>query len=701
MTSNEAHLIANSTSTPLPMEGLAGQVYQRTYARLKADGTKETWPETVARVVEGNAELAPVPVSMDEKQDLYDRILDGRIMPGGRHLWMSGVERRAQHLFNCHVSGVDHSDPNGPLASHHGFIFEQLLVGGGVGMNYSADMIGDIRVDRPVSAMVMIDHNHPDFEKVLAAGGVARSSLSVGEALVLYPHHVEDSREGWKEAFVQLLAYASGKDVNPPIFDVSGVRAEGQPLKTFGGTASGPAALVQLLQETAAILHQCYIAGGQVTGMDMLEIDHRIASCVIAGSVRRSARMSIMHWRDPQIEQFLELKRDGVSHFTTNISVEVDDEFLRDMDKPGTDAAEFGERLCNAMAEFGEPGIYNPWIMDDDNTTFMPLEEARGGGHLRTTNPCGEQPLPTRGSCNLGHVNMMTVVDGDGSEGQRCARLLGRFLYRATFGAIADASQGALVRDRRIGAGLFNITLAGAQAGYDLRDPQEVIVFARKYAAPIYAHVRSAACMYAEDLGTAHPVKLTTIAPTGSTSLLIDGATSGIQPAFATHFIRRVRYRNGDPDQAKQIAAAEADGLVVEPCVYSPSDTTVVEYPSIHAGWEALPAHRRHLFVPESEWTLDQQLNLLAAFQKYFVDSAISYTANVQAGTTGKEVWELLRSGKLCQVRGFTMKPEGHFPQQPFEPMTEAEFTEKFGDMATETAADTDGECAGGACPVR
>ena len=58
---------------------------------------------------------------------------------------------------------------------------------------------------------------------------------------------------------------------------------------------------------------------GKLTGMDAMAIDHAIAQCVVAGGVRRCARMSMMHWGDPQIMDFITSKASGINHWTTNI----------------------------------------------------------------------------------------------------------------------------------------------------------------------------------------------------------------------------------------------------------------------------------------------------------------------------------------------------------------------------------------------
>ena len=84
--------------------GPTGQlVYERTYSRTKPDGSRETWPETVARVVDGNLALVHERYHLDsERDDLIRLMTEFKVLPAGRHLWASGV-KNAQHLFNCWV----------------------------------------------------------------------------------------------------------------------------------------------------------------------------------------------------------------------------------------------------------------------------------------------------------------------------------------------------------------------------------------------------------------------------------------------------------------------------------------------------------------------------------------------------------------------------------------------------------------------
>ncbi|TMZ45693.1 ribonucleoside-triphosphate reductase, adenosylcobalamin-dependent, partial [Klebsiella pneumoniae] len=118
------------TENPIPWGPTGELVYERTYSRPKPDGTRETWPETVRRVVDGNLALAGKH-ERNERDELVSLMEEFKILPAGRHLWASGVPGR-QYLFNCHVSGWGED-----ITEHFEFTFLRLMEGGGVGANYS------------------------------------------------------------------------------------------------------------------------------------------------------------------------------------------------------------------------------------------------------------------------------------------------------------------------------------------------------------------------------------------------------------------------------------------------------------------------------------------------------------------------------------------------------------------------------------
>lgn len=97
-------------------------VYNRTYSRVKPDGSSETWPETVERVVDGNLALVDARYQQPgEREELIRLITEFKMLPAGRHLWASGV-KNAQHLFNCWVSGWTEKP-----SDHFEFTFMRLM----------------------------------------------------------------------------------------------------------------------------------------------------------------------------------------------------------------------------------------------------------------------------------------------------------------------------------------------------------------------------------------------------------------------------------------------------------------------------------------------------------------------------------------------------------------------------------------------
>lgn len=355
--------------------GPTGQVvYSRTYSRVKPDGSRETWPETVHRVAKGNLalvhgkDMAAWPEDAhDEFQQLTTLMEQFAIIPAGRHLWASGVKGR-EFLSNCFVSGW------GPkLSDHFEFTFMRLMEGGGVGANYSSNFLEPFGAPRRwLKLHIVCDPEHPDYDDMVAAGVISADFSHEWEGA--FP--VEDSREGWAAALVDLIdTHMTDDEVlhRDRVYDVSRVRAKGRPLRTFGGSASGPLPFARMMHETCRILSQRALDEespdwlrpdftgtlGYLSPMEAMGIDHAIAECVVSGGVRRSARMAQLHWEDPAIFEFIRCKADTGKHWTTNISVIVDDEFFIELESGGRWAHQVLDAVVDGMLANGEPGFWN------------------------------------------------------------------------------------------------------------------------------------------------------------------------------------------------------------------------------------------------------------------------------------------------------------------------------------------------------
>lgn len=679
-------------TTPEPNWGPSGrEIYERTYQRIKPNGTKESWDDTVRRVVRGNLSLVPENrIAAGEEEELYDYIYNFRILPGGRHLWMSGVEGR-QFLFNCYVSGWGDR-----FSDHFAFTFNQLMEGGGVGANYSMKYVQDYKINTPVSVIFICSPEHPDYENLLNSNliDVSRHPDNIDSYLV------EDSREGWVDALRWMIDISTRFYLEPMqlILDLSNIRASGLPIKTFGGTSAGPVPFAIMIKEIAHLLSEGYETG--VNGPLCMDMDHAIANCVVSGNVRRSARMSQMHWKDPYIDWFIHCKQDGKSFWSTNISVEIDNEFIELLDRGKSmqdsedirRVKEIWDSILEGMHENGEPGFWNGDLANHGEPN-----------RVIATNPCGEICLEPWENCNLGHVNLSAFVDSSGRvdwDGLvRAHRLVTRFLIRATFGDISDEKTKKVVdRNRRIGVG--HLGYAGFLAKLGIRYSQswknDDIKYMISYMADI---VDQTAYYYAGDLRIPVPVKKRCIAPTGTISKLA-GVTESVQAPFALYYIQRIRYSDIDPSQKEKLEEFRMQGynVIPDPRV---SNTMIVEIPTINQ----IVNEARVLDILEdaSMVSIEDQLGVQDMYQTLWADNAVSYTVNFdpyQYDTT--DISEALYR-RLGSLKGSTLFPERGFELPPYSRVGKEKILAQIGSQAViaATGDGVDESCASGACPVR
>lgn len=679
------------------------EVYLRTYSRTKPNGEMETWEETVNRVVDGNLALVPEKyIEPGEREKLKKFLLELKILPGGRHLWMSGVPGR-QYLFNCHVAGWGEK-----LSDHFEFTFLRLMEGGGVGSNYSSRFLRSYGAPRRALKLhIVCDPAHPDYGKMKDAG-VLSDEFS-HEWPGAFP--VEDSREGWASALVDLIdTYMTDEVVKhvDRVYDVSRIRAEGMPLRTFGGSASGPMPFANMLHNVNRILVGSYESNlglsGYLSPLEAMEIDHEIGTCVVAGGNRRSARMSIVEWDDPYIFEFIDCKRDPSKHWTTNISVGIDDRFIEELNRKqghleyGPDtwrAKSVYYYICEGMLTNGEPGIWNRSLANLDEP-----------GEVVATNPCGEICLEEWENCNLGHVNMDAfaeagILDFDCEEVHEAHRLMARFLIRATYGDVNDAKQSAVLRrNRRIGVGHFGVHGFLVKNGVKYSEAWKGDF--KWFLISLCSTVREAAREYAYQLRIPEPVKITTVAPTGTIAKLA-GRTEGIHPIYAKYFIRRIRFSAIDPAQKQRVDELFAAGYHVEDCKYSPN-TDVVEFPSIDplvSELEALGIDPNEVLESADEISLRDMLEFQRMYQTYYADNAVSYTINLPDGKYTVDELASTLLEYLPYLKGTTVMVDGSREQAPYERVTEDRFLTEYALIQMMKDSSFDADCHNGACPVR
>jgi adenosylcobalamin-dependent ribonucleoside-triphosphate reductase len=661
-------------------------VYNRTYSRTKPDGTKENWAETVQRVVDGNLALVDERHQLPQERELLiDMMLDFKILPAGRHLWASGV-KNASHLFNCWVAGWT---PN--PAEHFEFTFMRLMEGGGVGANYSNKYLSDYpAIQQGLKVEIVCDEDHPDYQDLAQAGLLSIDYNSDWAGAF----QIEDSREGWAAALVDLIDthYRAGDVHHNRVFDVSRVRPAGAKLKTFGGRASGPLPLAKMLNEIAGVLSAR--KGQMLDGIGAMEIDHAIAQCVVAGGVRRSARMAMMHWADPQIEKFINIKQESLSHWTTNISVEVDAKFWYQAQQGDAWlASRVLKAISRGMVNNGEPGFWDSG-----------LSNVGEPNRVVCTNPCGEITLEPWEPCNLGHVNLAGFVDDNGEVdrlGLHLAHeLMTRFLIRATFSEVGDPkSREVLDRNRRIGVGHFGVAsfLAMTHRKYSKAPSDDRFI---GMLGSLAAQVDLAAEGFSHALRIPVPVKKRTIAPTGTIAKM-PGVSEGVHPIFAKYFIRRVRLSKVDPEQMSMVDKYEAEGFEVEDDMYA-DNTVVVSFPTkdtlVQAVTDRFGDDAEELVEAADDLSLQAMLSFQALYQTHWADNAVSFTANVDPKQYKPEHVETQLKAFAGQLKGCTIFPEASMPQSPYERLTRWEYQSA---VAKQVSDGIDEDCASGSCPVR
>lgn len=270
--------------------GLSEFVFARTYSRVKEDGTQENWNEVVLRVIEGMFTILKTHckrngLDWDERKaqklaiEAAERMFVFKWLPPGRGLWMMGTpfmwKWGGGALNNCgfiSTSGFDKNDPSSVTKTFYWHMNASML---GVGVGF--DVKG---ADKKIKIRGCFGHGAETFV-------------------------VPDTREGWCEALEKTLHnhIFGGPEIE---LDTRLVRKKGEPIKGFGGTASGPEALIIGIRGIIDIMSKKeYLDEELIT-----DIFNMIGKIVVAGNVRRTAEIGIARASD---KLFAQLKNDPVA----------------------------------------------------------------------------------------------------------------------------------------------------------------------------------------------------------------------------------------------------------------------------------------------------------------------------------------------------------------------------------------------------
>jgi ribonucleoside-diphosphate reductase alpha chain len=464
--------------------------------------------------------------------------------------------------------------------------------------------------------------------------------------------------------------------------DFSSIRPAGAAVRGVGAEASGP--------------------------LSFMDVWDAMCRTIMSAGQRRGAMMGCLRIDHPDIEAFIEAKRDPARLRNFNLSVLVTDAFMQALE---TDAAwpltfegtifrtvravDLWRRLMQASYDAAEPGV----IFIDRVNALNNLAHCET---ILASNPCGEQMLPPYGACLLGSINLARLVpspfEPDAELDEAALAALTRTAVRMLDNVIdlsryPLAAQEAEARaKRRIGLGVTGLADALLFCGAAYGSEPAVALTRRWLGAMRREAYRASAELAAEKgafplyepamlqrpnlsgldpetqaLIARHGLRngcLTSIAPTGTTSLLAGNVSSGIEPVFAYAYKRRVRQADG----SQREEAVEDYALAV---------------------WKRLRGERpppAELFVTAQTLTPADHIRMQAAAQAE-VDSSISKTINCPADIGFEDFAGVYRQAYVRGCKGLTTyrpnpvtgsvlsvaeaKPDRQAPEPKLEPRPE------------------------------
>lgn len=511
-----------------------------------------------------------------------------------------------------------------------------------------------------------------------------------GQLLNCFCIPAEDSREGWGDV-LRNVTIISGTGGGVGI-NFSKIRPRGTPIKGTGGEATGS---VSLMRAVNAVCNELREGGG-----------------------RRGAMMFCLRYDHPDLMEFLEAKLDKGELSNANISVCIDDTFLKLLEikgdvifrwqgeKRGVVAAEeIWEKIIQNSWKNGDPGLLNIGLINEQNTIMYVRD-----GEISSTNPCGEIPLEEFGCCCLGAINLHThIVDG-GIEWDMLeetvamgVRFLDNVLDQNNYplSMIQKTSQ----KHRRVGLGVMGLhdmllelgLKYSSQKARDIID--QVMNFIKKqayhtsialaiekgsfHAFDVLQHtktgfVKKHLTSRHHRLIKEHGIRncaLLCIAPTGTTSI-VAGCSSGIEPLFQPVYKRRFNKHKDMHNEEKKDGTEE---IVVHPLLKQFLD----------AGRSIKHFQGAHDISPEAH------LAMQMICQKH-IDNSISKTINLPADYPVDKLSNEMKQfiGKL---KGITVYRDGSRGKSPLVPIPLSEAKIYLEKMEEQASID---DCPSGVCDI-
>lgn len=616
-------------------------IYKRTYARwLETEGRRENWDKSVDRYRDFFLPRVPSELK-DEYNEAIEAFRNLEAMGAMRALWTAGPALDVDNVagFNCGYTPIE-------CIKDFAELLYILMNGTGVGVSVERQYINKL----------------PEVPSQL-------------NRAKLFSVEFEDSKWGWASGFLDFLNHMYQGFI--PVYDLSKIRPKGARLKTFGGRASGPEPLQELLEFTKTIFLKA--EGRRLHSDEVADICCKVAECVVVGGVRRSAILILTNPSDRRMASYK--TGEFWIHHPQRVYANISSCYT---DTP--DAITFAEDWLDLMKSgTGERGIVNrvslqktaEWVGRDPYYEFG-------------VNPCGEIILRPKQFCNLTEVVIRKGMTREDAERRiKHAVLLGIVQSTMTNFQFINKKWADNTEEEH----LLGVSLTGIMDCPELVT-QSALEMLRLSAGRF-------AKRFAKILDVPTPKAITCVKPSGTVSQLVD-SSSGIHPRFSKYYVRRVRVAVTDP-----ICQFMIDEGV--PCKPENGDT------EDNAGTMvfSFPMKAPDGSVCRKDVSAIDALEVWLKLKKFYThhnpSATIFVTDNewMEVGGWVHKNWDF--------IGGLTFMPfdGGNYRQAPYEEITEAEYSklaESFPMLDWEaldqyestdnTIGRTEFACGGGGCEI-